>query len=142
MVAFMLRVLYLSSDDLSHFKTFLSKMFPSMLVIIFKKVNLSLEWLEQWRRKWVDVKISWPQLLIELSESRKSCLNLRFRRWLRPSYSLVKNLTPLGLWRLETLISEGRVNFKSFFLELFRFAELHIFWSSFFHSITEGKKEF
>ena len=41
------------------------------------------------------------------------------------------------------LFPEGRMNFKTFFLKIFRFSDLHIFWSSWFHSRTrEGKKEF
>ena len=78
-----------------------------------------------------------------LSESRKLCLNLCSQRSLRSSLSLVNNLTPLGLSHLKTLFPEGRINFKSFFLKIFRFSELPIFWSSLFHSVaTEGKKEF
>ena len=114
-----------------------------MFLIIFRKVNLSLKWLEQWRRKWADVSMSWPQLQTGLSESRRPCWNLCSQRWLRPSLSLVSNLTSLRLWHLKTLFLQGRINFKSFFLKIFRFYELHIFWFSLFHSITtEGKKEF
>ena len=110
-------------------------MLLSMFLIIFRIVNISLEWLEQWRRKWVDVSILWPQLQIGLSESRKPCLNLYSRRWLRPSLSLVSNLIPLGLWHLKTLFPEGHINFKSLFLKINKFSELHIFWSSLFHSL-------
>ena len=113
-----------------------------MFLIILRKVNLSLEWLEQWRRKW-NVSIFWPRLQTGLSESRKPCFNLCSRRWLRPSLSLVSNLIPLGLWHLKILFPEGRINFKSFFLKINKFSELRIFWSSLFHSITtEGKNEF
>ena len=78
-----------------------------------------------------------------LSESRKPCLNLCSRRWLRPSLSLVSNLIPLGLWHLKTLSPEGLINFKSFFLKINKFSELRIFRSTLFHSITtEGKNEF
>ena len=119
------------------------KILLSMFLIIFRKVNLSLEQLEQWRRKWVDVSIFWPQLQIGLRESRKPYLNLCSPRWLRPSLSLVSNLIPLGLWHLKTLFPEERVNFKSFFLKINKFSKLRIFWSSLFHSITtEWKNEF
>ena len=78
-----------------------------------------------------------------LSEPRKLCLNLWSQRWLRPSVSLVSNSTPLGLWHLKTLLLKGRINFKSFYLKIFRFFEFHIFWFSLFHTITaEGKKNF
>ena len=87
--------------------------------------------------------MSWSQLQIGLSESRKPCLNLCSQRWLRPSLSLASNLTPLGLWHLKTLLPERRINFKSFFVKIFKFSGLLIFWSSLFHSITaEGKNEF
>ena len=86
----------------------------------------------------------WPQLQIGLlSGSRKPFLNLYSRIWLRPSFSLVSNLIPLRLWHLETLFPEGSINFKSFFLKLFKFYELRIFWSSVFHSVTtEAENEF
>ena len=114
-----------------------------MFLILFRKVDLSLKQLEQWRRKWVDVSIFWPQLQIGLREFRKPCLNLFSRKSLIPSLSLVSNLIPLGLWHLKTLSLEGRINFKSFFLKINKFSELRIFWYSLFHSITtEGKNEF
>ena len=87
--------------------------------------------------------MSLPQLQTGLSESRKLCLNLCSRRWLISSLSLVSNLTLLGLWHLKTLFPEGPIKFKIFFLKIFRFSELHIFWSNLFHSVTtEGKKFF
>ena len=87
--------------------------------------------------------MSWPRLQVGLSESRKPCLNLCSWRWLRPILSLVSNSIPLGLWNLKTLFPEGRINFKSFFLQINKFSELLIFWPSLFHSITtEGKSEF
>ena len=87
--------------------------------------------------------MSWPQLRIGLNESRKPWLNLCSQRWPRPSPSLVSNLTlnlTLGLWQLKTLFPEGRTNFKSLFLKIFKFSELCIFWSSLFYSITTEKK--
>ena len=90
----------------------------------------------------VDVSIS-PQLQIGLSESGKPCLNLCYPSRLRSSFSVVSNLTPFGLWNLKTLFPEGRINFESFFLKIFRFSDFHIFWFRLFHSVTtEGKKGF
>ena len=93
-------------------------MLLSIFLIIFRKVNLLLEKLEQWRRKWVDVSTFWSELQIGLSESRKPCLNLCSRRWLRPNLSLVSNLISLRLWHLKTLFPEGSINLKSFFLKI------------------------
>ena len=93
-------------------------MLLSIFLIIFRKVNLLLEKLEQWRRKWVDVSTFWSELQIGLSESRKPCLNLCSRRWLRPNLSLVSNLIYLRLWHLKTLFPEGSINLKSFFLKI------------------------
>ena len=107
------------------------------------KVDLSFKKLGQWRRKWADVSISLPQLQIGLSESWKLCLNLCSRRWLKPNLNLVNNLTPLGLWQLKVVLPEGRMKFKSVFLEMFELSELRMFSSSLFHSITaEGKRNF
>ena len=89
-------------------------MLLSMFLILFRKVDLSLKQLEQWRRKWVDVSIFWQQLQIGLREFRKSCLNLFPRRWLIPSLSLVSNLIPLGLWHLKTLFPEGLIFSNTF----------------------------
>ena len=114
-----------------------------MLPMIFRKVDLSFEKLGQWRRKWADVSISLPQLQIGLSESWKLCLNLCSRRWLKPNLNLFNNLTPLGLWQLKKVLSEGHEKFKSVFLKIFKLSEFRIFRSSLFHSITaEGKGEF
>ena len=99
-----------------------------MFLKIFRKVNLSLKQLEQWRRKWVDVPMSSPQTSIALSESRKPCLKLCSQRWLRPNLSLIIDITSFGLWHLKTLFPEGWINFKS----IFNFSELCIFWFSFF----------
>ena len=82
--------------------------------------------------------MSWPQLQIGLNEPRKPCLNLCSQRWLRPSLTLVSNLTlnlTLGLWQLKALFPEGRTDFKSFFLNIFKFSELCIFWSSLFQKL-------
>ena len=121
----------------------LLKIVLSMLPMISRKVDLSFEKLGQGRRKWTDVSISLPQLQIGLSETWKLCLNLWSRKWPKRNLSLVNNLTPLGLWQLKTMIPEGCIKFKSFYLKIFKLSELRIFRSSLFHSITaEEKKEF
>ena len=114
--------------------------FLSVLPIMFKRVDLSFEKLGQWRSKWADVSVSLPQLQIGLSESWKLCLNLCSWGWLKPSLNLVKNVTPLGLWQLKTVLPEGRTKFRNVFLKIFKLSELLIFRSSLFHSITTEKK--
>ena len=53
-----------------------------------------------------------PHLHNGFSESWESCLNLCSWRWLRPRWSLVRNLIPCGLWHLNTLFGEGLRNFS------------------------------
>ena len=113
-----------SSDSIS-FKSLLSKMFLSMLFIMLRKAIL--EQLKKWWNKWVGVSMSWPQMQIGLSEFRRPCLNLCSWRWLRPSLNLVSYLTLFGLWQLKTLLPYERTNFKSLFLKILKFSELHIF---------------
>ena len=45
--------------------------------------------------------MSWRFNVSGLSQSRKTCLNLCSRSWLRVSLSLVSNLTSFGLWHLK-----------------------------------------
>ena len=112
-------------------------------------INVSYSIQESWsfigimRTVKKDLSISLLQLQIGLSESWKPCLNLRSRRWFKPSLNLVGNLTPLGLWQLKTLFPEGRISFKRPFLKTFELSQLQIFSSNMFRSMTaEGKKEF
>ena len=58
--------------------------------------------LGKWSKKLHIVSISNPQLQVRLSESRKPCLNLCSRRWLKPRY-----LIPLVLKQLYVLLGEG-----------------------------------
>ena len=119
-------------------------MFLSMLPMIFRKVDLSFEKLGlkkvmSWRFNIV------PTAIGEMNrhESWKQCSNLCSRRWRKPNLNLVNNLTRFELWQLKTVLPEGRMKFKSVFLEMFKLSELQIFMSSLLHSITaEGKKEF
>ena len=91
-----------------------------------------------YRVKWI-LKVNWKLKSWKLSEFWTLCS----RRWLKPNLNLVNNLTPMGLRQLKTLLPEGRIKFKSVFLEIFTLSELRIFRSSLFHSITaEGKKKF
>ena len=63
--------------------------------------------------------------------------------WVKANFNIVNNLTPLGLWQLKIVLSEGRMKFKIVFLKIFKLSELRMFRSSLFHSITaEGNKKF
>ena len=146
MVAFKIKVLLLSSKELSPYrrvsvisKRFLSNMFLLMFLMVFRKVDLSFKQWGQWRRKWVEGSIPLSQLQIGLSISWKPCLNLCSRRRLKRNLNLVSNLTPLRLGQLKTLLSEGRINFKRLFFKIFRLSELRIFRSILFHSMTAEK---
>ena len=120
MLAFKIRLLLLSSKELPPYrgvsvicKSLLSKMFL-LYLIAFRKVDLSLEWWGQWRRKWAELSVSISQLQIGVGELWKPCLNLCSRRWLKPSLNLVSNLSLMGLWELKTLFPEGRINLRGF----------------------------
>ena len=65
-------------------------------------------------KKQIDVSKFGSQLLIGLSESKKSCLNLCSQKWLRPPLSLVSTWIHLGLWHFKILFTEGRITFKNF----------------------------
>ena len=115
----------------------------AFLVILdtsFRRSVLSFMKLGQWSKKWHVVSISNPQLQIGLSESRKPCLNLCSRRWLKPRRSLVRYLIPLMLKQLYVLLGEGLRNFKIHFLNMLRLSEFWIDKSRLFHSILQKEK--
>ena len=71
------------------------------------------------------------------------CLNLRFRRWLKPSRNLVINFTPSESGQLKKELALGRMNFITLLLKTLRLSGLQISESSTFHSfIVVGKKTF
>ena len=83
--------------------------------------------------------MSLPQQQIGFKQSRKLCLNLWARRWLKPNLSLVISFIPIGLWQLKV----GRMNCKILFLKRAKLSELLILLSRLFHSITvDGKNQF
>ena len=57
----------------------------SILLKLFRSVQRSLLYKKQWRKKWIPVSTSLPQLHIRLIESWKLCLILCPRKWLRPN---------------------------------------------------------
>ena len=58
------------------------KMVQLILLILFRRVNLSFVYVGQWSR---------------LEAALKAVLKLRSRRWLKPKRNLVNSLIPLGL---------------------------------------------
>ena len=65
-----------------------------IFLTLFKRVCLGVWKLGQWRKKCVVVSVSLLQSHNGFGVSWKQCLNLRSRRWLRPSCSLVRSLIP------------------------------------------------
>ena len=87
--------------------------------------------------------MSLPQQQIGFKQSRKLCLNLCSRRWIKPKPSLVISFIPIGLWQLKVLLGVGHINCKMLFWKRTNFSELLILFSRLFHSITvDGKNEF
>ena len=120
-----------------------SRRLLSMFPMVLKRVRVSVIYVRQWRRKCAVDSVSKPQLQNGFKESWKLCLNLRSRKWLKPSRSLVINLIPLGLWQLKRLLGDGLIKFKILFLKILKLLEFLTLWSSLFHSIiVDGKKKY
>ena len=98
----------------------LFKRLLSILVILLRKVFVSVRKLWQWRRKWHVFLTSQPQLQSGFSVSWKLFLNLCSWRWLSPSRYLDRYLIPFRFWQLNVLFAVGLINFKTFFLKILR----------------------
>ena len=92
-------------------KSFCCKILESMRLIFSKNVCLAKWYLRQWRRKWLVVSISWPQLQIEFKQSGKFCLNLWSAKWLKPSLILV-SFKLSKFWVEEMLLESSLMNFS------------------------------
>ena len=102
----------------------------SMFSVVFRRVRFSVIYVGQQRRYRVTDSIFRP------------CLNLCYRKWLRPRRRLVINLIPLGLWQLKKLLADDLINRSILFLKTLKLLEFLMLWSSLFHStIVDGKKE-
>ena len=126
-----------TSENLESFR------FKILLLIfrmLFMRINLSSEKRGQWRRQWVVISISIPQLKIGFNESWKLCLNLLSRRWLKPNLNLVSNFTPLGLRQLMMLFEDVCMNCNIFLLKIEKLSEFLILLSRLFHSLTMDRK--
>ena len=91
------------------------KILLSILVILLRRVFLSVRKLRQWRRLWHVFSTSQPQAQSGFNVSWKLLLNLYSWRWLSPSLNLVKYLIPFRLWQPNMLFAVGLINFKIFF---------------------------
>ena len=87
------------------------------LRIGLRRVRLSLIKKGQWRKKWAEGSISWPQLHEGFILSWTLCLNSCSLQWLRPSLSLVISFIPLGLWQSKKGIWGISYEIKYFFLK-------------------------
>ena len=91
-------------------------------------------------KKWVVDSIPWPQLQKAIP---RNCLNLCSLKWLKPRWSRVISLIPLGLWQLYTELAVGLIKWRIFFLNVRRLSELRRLGSNSFHSaIADGKNFF
>ena len=55
---------------------------------------------------------------IRLSVSKKLCLNLCCLKWLRPTQTRVRKISPFGWLTLKTSLQRGLIKFKKFFLKV------------------------
>ena len=77
---------------------------------------------------------------IGYNESWKLCLNLRSRKWLRPTSTLVTCLIPLWFSQLKAILWVRLTNFRILFLKTLKLLTFQMLPSIVFHSITaEGK---
>ena len=91
-------------------------------------------------KKWVVDSIPWPQLQ---KANLRNCLNLCSLKWLKPRWSRVISLIPLGLWQLYTELAVRLIKWRIFFLNKRRLSELRRLGSNSFHSeIADGKNFF
>ena len=112
----------------------------SNLQSILYKVYLSSLNIGQWRRKCEVNSISKPQLQIGFKPSWKLCLNLCFRKWLRPKRNPLIILIPL--WLSKTLLGEGLIKFRIPFLKTTKLFKFRRVGSKFFHSLIVEERVF
>ena len=60
----------------------------------------------------------------------KAMFKVMLTNWLKLSFNLVNNSTPVVLWQFKILLPESHTNFQRLFLKIFKLFELRIFWSS------------
>ena len=77
------------------------------------------------------------QIQIGLSGSKKLCLDLYLLEWLIPMSRQVSKISPFGWQTLKTLILQGLVKFKIFFLKI----GYEFIGTTSFHSTNDGGKK-
>ena len=116
------------------------KMFSAIFPIFWKKVCLGMGKLVQWRNKWIVDSIYLPHFHKGFKVFWMQCLNLCSWRWLWPRRNLVKSYILMGLWTSKTLLAQGNIKFRRFFLKALRLAEFLMLRSSLFHSVIAEEK--
>ena len=120
----------------SHYRL---KRLQSILLKVMMWVYLSL--VNNAEKKWVVDSIPWQQLDKGAKNSWKLCLNLCSLKWVKPKRSHVISLIVLELWQLYTELAAGLINWRIFFLNVTKLAELRWLGFNLFHSeIAERKK--
>ena len=120
----------------SHYRL---KRLQSILLKVMMWVYLSL--VNNAEKKWVVDSIPWQQLDKGVKNSWKICLNLCSLKWVKPKRSHVISLIVLELWQLYTELAAGLINWRIFFLNVTKLAELRWLGFNLFHSeIVERKK--
>ena len=110
-----------------------------MLSILSRTFCLSLVNLGQWRKNWLNVSISKPQIEIGLSVSKTLCLNqgvclnLCSLKWLRTRRRRVRKVNASAWLTLKLSSLRGRIKFKIFFLKIQYEGDLRIFESKLFN---------
>ena len=110
-----------------------------MLSILSRTFCLSLVNLGQWRKNWLNVSISKPQIEIGLSVSKTLCLNqgvclnLCSLKWLRTRRRRVRQVNASAWLTLKLSSLRGRIKFKIFFLKIQYEGDLRIFESKLFN---------
>ena len=117
------------------------KMSRMILSILSRRFSLSLVYLGQWRKRWFNVSISIPQMRIELTVSKKLCLNLWSLKWLRTTRRRVRKISPFVWLTLRTSLLRGLIKFKIFFLKVEYEGELRISEFDLFHSTNADRKK-
>ena len=120
----------------SHYRL---KRLQSILLKVMMWVYLSL--VNNAEKKWVVDSIPWQQLDKGVKNSWKLYLNLCSLKWVKPKRSHVISLIVLELWQLYTELAAGLINWRIFFLNVTKLAELRWLGFNLFHSeIVERKK--
>ena len=93
-----------------------------IFLTLFRRVCLGMRKLGQWRKRCVNVSVSFPQAYNGFRVSGvswKQCLIYRLPRWLRPKRNPVRSLIPYGLWISKILFAQISIKVKKVFFPEF-----------------------